>query len=696
MKFMQILLTCLASFQLFNISDVYFANDSLQLGTCDNVSLDGSEYQVSHFDPQTYEAMFAIPFNIEVSEVSSITADEIIKRSKIHAFSIKSFHEKVEITTVDFSSLKSEIGVYKVNLSTSKGSQVTIPVVVSYDNGNITINNEEAVISKNFVTFLDETSQLSFNRVLELTSAKAYNLVTYEQIEIYGINYSSVLRKVGAYEIGISTRKGTCVQSVANIGSGRTVINEEFQEAIDAQTFLVLVDEVDELDKKKMIDKAFAKAWSMVDKKENLDIFVDMSNLKKESGIYNIIYSTKKGTSVEVPVIVKQPFDKVVIDYEKDEAILLCNFTITPKEVSTLTEDDVARLSLAQAVDIKNNKEVPFTEIDISKIKSEVGSYPISFKTTNNSLVNVYAIVGYNGNIEGNLAISSKNITLDITDIDTANIQDFHEQILTLSETKIIDVTSNELVEYDNDNFEMMILENYTRKNEIGYQNLRTNEMFKMDNIEYNVKMNQGVLPVEFEITKAKDFSILDSEVKSLTEEDIIELAGAKAWNNFTEVGLKVDHNNLKTEEGVYSIYFKTDKGTYSLVDAYVGDGRRPIIKEGIVFFGDNYILDEDVVFKDLTMEDHVENMNLRAFNQYTHELLTIDYIDTSKVMDENGTYPIILGVEDVRVTFEVTLTNIGEGYDVTHNSFISYLLVIFIFLVMFLLYRIFKKKYLS
>ena len=80
----------------------------------------------------------------------------------------------------------------------------------------------------------------------------------------------------------------------------------------------------------------------------------------------------------------------------------------------------------------------------------------------------------------------------------------------------------------------------------------------------------------------ANDFYLDIEDVKELTEADIIARADAQAWNTETDEWNSITHieYDIKEENGIYPVTFKTSSGTSITVNMIVADENRVINKE--------------------------------------------------------------------------------------------------------------------
>ncbi|TLG73776.1 LapB repeat-containing protein [Culicoidibacter larvae] len=228
---------------------------------------------------------------------------------------------------------------------------LTADAMIQYTKGDIV---DEATFLANVHAVLDEPGTISsdFDSAVDMTTIGVYT-VTMSGLDTAG-NASNIVT----------------VQVV--VKDDNTAIDTNNDEMIAAYPFTV---EESELTSADFVALAQAKAWSLAD---GSDVAVTMSSPKPTtSGTFNITYTTAKGTSITIEVVVTDNVAPVItadaeITYErgisKTEAEFLTDINATLNEPGTITSDfvTIVQLNVAgdytvtlNATDTENNPAAP-------------------------------------------------------------------------------------------------------------------------------------------------------------------------------------------------------------------------------------------------------------------------------------------------------------------------------------------------
>ena len=164
------------------------------------------------------------------------------------------------------------------------------------------------------------------------------DIVPPEQGKLRG-TVKSVLFKGVHYETIVETRRGTSITVKMNVSTDQPVVNEEAGELIDADSFYLDAEDVEELTDAKIIARANAQAWKK-DTEGGVSISKISYSIRPENGRYPVTFRTAAGTSITVDMIVEDA--NRVQSEEYQEEIYAVNFSKSVddiKESMTLDND---------------------------------------------------------------------------------------------------------------------------------------------------------------------------------------------------------------------------------------------------------------------------------------------------------------------------------------------------------------------
>lgn len=134
----------------------------------------------------------------------------------------------------------------------------------------------------------------------------------------------SVLFKGVHYETVVETRRGTSITVKMNVSAEQPVVNEEAGELMDASSFYLDKEDVEELTDATIIARADAQAWKK-DTKEGVSISKISYSIEPKNGRYPVTFRTSAGTSITVDMIVEDA--NRVQSEEFQEEIYAVNFS---------------------------------------------------------------------------------------------------------------------------------------------------------------------------------------------------------------------------------------------------------------------------------------------------------------------------------------------------------------------------------
>lgn len=191
------------------------------------------------------------------------------------------------------------------------------------------------------------------------------DIVPPEQGKLRG-RVKSVLFKGVHYETIVETRRGTSITVKMNVSAEQPVVNEEAGELMDASSFYLDREDVEELTDAMIIARADAQAWKK-DTEEGVSISKISYSIEPKNGRYPVTFRTAAGTSITVDMIVEDAnrvqseefqeeiyavnFSKSVDDIK--ESMALDHDLITWADASAWSlapEDDGARIRITDVI----------------------------------------------------------------------------------------------------------------------------------------------------------------------------------------------------------------------------------------------------------------------------------------------------------------------------------------------------------
>lgn len=167
-------------------------------------------------------------------------------------------------------------------------------------------------------------------------------------------------------------------------------------EAITANDFTINTKDVPKITDAKLIEKAFAQAWSPSNG-DRLKVKVsDKGGLKKKEGEYKIKFSAPKGTTVTVTCTVKANINlgtkrsKTNKSTDPKEIVTAHNFTIDIGEVEAgLTDAEILKISKAEA-HVYHKPKKKITGLTVAgTVRAETDDYVIGIVTPKGTRVNI-------------------------------------------------------------------------------------------------------------------------------------------------------------------------------------------------------------------------------------------------------------------------------------------------------------------
>ena len=184
------------------------------------------------------------------------------------------------------------------------------------------------------------------------------------------------------YDTVVETRVGTTITVKMQVSQDRPVFNEEAGEKISANSFLLDVEDVGELDEAKIVTLASAEAWDS-ETEDYISIKSVEHDIKPEVGSYSVTFSTAAGTSITVKAAVMA--ENRVESKVYQEEIYAMNFFKKVEDIqeSMALDTDLETWASASAWSLEDGEQVEITDVkyDFDPETIEPGVYDVTFST---------------------------------------------------------------------------------------------------------------------------------------------------------------------------------------------------------------------------------------------------------------------------------------------------------------------------
>ena len=184
------------------------------------------------------------------------------------------------------------------------------------------------------------------------------------------------------YDTVVETRVGTTITVKMQVSQDRPVFNEEAGEKISANSFLLDVEDVGELDEAKIVTLASAEAWDS-ETEEPISIKNVEYDIKPEVGSYSVTFTTAAGTSITVKAAVMA--ENRVESKVYQEEIYAMNFFKKVEDIqeSIALDTDLETWASASAWSLEDGEQVEISDVkyDFDPETIEPGVYDVTFST---------------------------------------------------------------------------------------------------------------------------------------------------------------------------------------------------------------------------------------------------------------------------------------------------------------------------
>ena len=184
------------------------------------------------------------------------------------------------------------------------------------------------------------------------------------------------------YDTVVETRVGTTITVKMQVSQDRPVFNEEAGEKISANSFLLDVEDVGELDEAKIVTLASAEAWDS-ETEDYISIKSVEYDIKPEVGSYSVTFTTAAGTSITVKAAVMA--ENRVESKVYQEEIYAMNFFKKVEDIqeSIALDTDLETWASASAWSLEDGEQVEISDVkyDFDPETIEPGVYDVTFST---------------------------------------------------------------------------------------------------------------------------------------------------------------------------------------------------------------------------------------------------------------------------------------------------------------------------
>lgn len=207
------------------------------------------------------------------------------------------------------------------------------------------------------------------------------DIVPKEQGKLKG-HVKSQLFKGVHYDTIVETRVGTSITVKMRVSEDRPVHNADAGEKISANTFLLDLEDLEELDDAAIVAKAAAEAWD-AETEEPISIKEIEYDIHGEPGSYPVRFATANGTSITVSAIVVN--ENRVVSKVFQEEIYAMNFFVKTDDIkeSMALDTDLKTWANASAWSLEDGEAVSVTDViyDFDWENIEPGVYDVTFAT---------------------------------------------------------------------------------------------------------------------------------------------------------------------------------------------------------------------------------------------------------------------------------------------------------------------------
>ncbi|MGL4590129.1 MAG: hypothetical protein ACRCUP_07820 [Mycoplasmatales bacterium] len=317
------------------------------------------------------EALHAKDFTMDIKDVPGLK-DTVNERAEVLAWNKNS--GEILPTIADISNVIEKAGAYEITFTTEKGLKRTVVATVTDDNTDVIditgIHGRNFKVEKKAVA-----AGLTEEDVIKLADGYAWSTVTANPIKV-STDPSVIKPEVGPYVVTLVAETGVKRTVIASVIDEETVLTEE--EALNAESFIIDIEDVPSQSEKTITERAKAFAWS-VKTGASVETKVDYSQLKAEVGPYPVTFTTAIGTKKTVFANVVN--EHVAVKPQTEEHLIHGrDFVIRVSDVKNLNHEQIVKHAEAFAWEKNTGQSIEFNSEH--QIQPKVGKYPVKFTIT--------------------------------------------------------------------------------------------------------------------------------------------------------------------------------------------------------------------------------------------------------------------------------------------------------------------------
>ena len=532
------------------------------------------------------------------------------------------------------------------------------------------IHANDAVITPEQLAALQEMDpEDQFAWILDATSAFAENTGDGSHVDIVA-GRSDVSELTGAtgegnYTITLSTEAGSTVRPTVIVrdahGEGGATTSEEvwandIELSIEEARGLV---EAPETAEALLVERSSAGARN-VETREPLRVSLVSSAIQPERGAYPVVFGAPDGTTVQVTAFVKDAdaTDPVQRDPETGEPVsgtgegIAANTFWLGVRDEGYTPAEIIEAAMAHAWELEGGRAV---EVHVGGISdnfdwTKTGAYEVIFSTDKGTSCTVTMYLRDEGGRGGDPETGSgEGIAANDVYVSPGGTRPTDQELIDGSGARAWDMETGAIVPITHVTVPEDV--DWTKPGEYPVT-FSTDEGTSVTTVihVFDHEGKGGTDPSDPKATGetivADDVTISKDEVKSISDEELIDIARAVAHDDAT--GAEVDvsvvgRDKVGEEPGEYEITFTTDKGTSVTVKVTVTDGAASDNGKRLTANDIHMSVAEAAAL--LASEDADAQLialaNARAVEVGTGASLEVEVADRSALVAEPGEYPV-------------------------------------------------------
>lgn len=640
-------------------------------------------------------AISANDFTVDLKDVKQLTREDVIDKSGLEVYH-NNYLDDLSDVVIDFSNVINATSSGKVEVFINYNGHSKSIFVTIIDN-----KKEIEITANDFRVNLDDVKGLTKEDVIISSGLKVYNKTDDVYIDLNDviIDYSSVTNAIdsGNVQVVITYKsEGIEVSKTINVEVFKEIVIEY---AIEASNFVLQSNELNDSDlRSAIIVRSGVKARNVTEDKA-ANITFETNQINSTPGQYELVFKTENNVSKTVKVFVVNDGVCYPVDCNKQgvqEVVVASDFIVESSEFDELDENKLIELSNAKAYSVVDGKVIS-VYVDYSGLTSEDKSYDVVFSTASGLETVSRASVGNNISTNGIKALSAKNVVMTSEELKNLNADRdlLNEELIDRSEAKAWTISTNGSLSTVNVDSSEVKLDG---SSEIEEPIAITGASQPSEVIVANLIEADGGTIIGYEdLIDANDFALSAYEVATLNDEKLIELASARAWNlsDLSDVKItSIDYSAIQNKQGVYDVVFKTDRGTTSTIQVFVGELARPVIdkENNTVVFSNGYQI-EDKQVESFSDEDHVSASKIKVIDQHTLEEKQVTNVNKSSLKNSAGVYIVSFETDANTYKIEVNVisNNVGSASLLSTSNIVLGAVLIIGFIA-----TIFGKKFIN